>query len=74
MDLEKKVSAIYTSSDLRKEVEAHYAVYNIKYIKKRFPEVRIAYPDIVQDEKTGQDRYIGRLMSGSSGYELNPFH
>lgn len=40
------------------EMEAHDAVYNIKYIKEKFPAIRIAYPDFENG------KYIGRLGSG----------
>eukprot|EP01118_Nematostelium_gracile_P008148 TRINITY_DN268_c0_g2_i3.p1 TRINITY_DN268_c0_g2~~TRINITY_DN268_c0_g2_i3.p1 ORF type:complete len:625 (+),score=123.19 TRINITY_DN268_c0_g2_i3:140-1876(+) len=51
-----------SGEDLTKpEAEAHDAVYNIKYIKTRFPEVKIAYPDIGEDGK-----FYARMMSGIS--------
>jgi 1,3-beta-glucan synthase len=52
----------------RPEAEAHDAVYNIKYIKTRFPEVKIAYPDI-EDGK-----YYARMMSGISKSNGNEFY
>jgi len=40
------------------EMDAHDVVYNIKYIKARFPEVKIAYVDYVNE------KYIGKMGSG----------
>eukprot|EP01117_Protostelium_nocturnum_P012632 TRINITY_DN464_c0_g1_i1.p1 TRINITY_DN464_c0_g1~~TRINITY_DN464_c0_g1_i1.p1 ORF type:complete len:1664 (+),score=604.92 TRINITY_DN464_c0_g1_i1:191-5182(+) len=39
--------------------EAHEAVYFVKHLRKRFPELRICYPD----QENGV--YLGRMMSGS---------
>jgi len=49
----------------RDEIEAHDAVYNIKYLKARFPELKIAYP-----ENEG-DQWFGRLTSGLSKTNSN---
>lgn len=42
------------------EREAHEAVYNIKYLKQRYPEVKIAYPDQIDG------KWYARMMSGIS--------
>lgn len=42
-------------------MEAHDAVFNIKYLKQKFPEVKIAYPD----QENG--KYVGRMSSGNLG-------
>jgi len=42
----------------RDEVEAHEAVFFIKFLRKKFPELKICYPD----QEDG--KYYGRLISG----------
>ncbi|PRP84007.1 callose synthase 7-like [Planoprotostelium fungivorum] len=40
------------------EIEAHESVFFIKFIRKKFPEIKIAYPE----KQNG--RYYGKLVSG----------
>jgi len=40
------------------EVEAHEAVFFIKFIRKKFPEIKIAYPEY------SNGKYYGKLVSG----------
>eukprot|EP01117_Protostelium_nocturnum_P012633 TRINITY_DN464_c0_g2_i1.p1 TRINITY_DN464_c0_g2~~TRINITY_DN464_c0_g2_i1.p1 ORF type:complete len:1660 (+),score=594.70 TRINITY_DN464_c0_g2_i1:519-5498(+) len=42
----------------KEEIEAHESVFFIKHIRKRFPEVKICYPEHFDG------KYFGRLVSG----------